>query len=302
MGISNITSANNRSVIQMTTTELKDQKSKSIQNEITETQQQMQKLSSKEDLSVNEKANERKELQKKLSSLNTKLEQHQKELLRSQRREQMLARLQEDSASVSEDAADEKRRLSDEQQASQPGSVITRNGDGTVILKEVGNQESYNIDAEDTPANEVKKEATDKAETEDSDHAAAADSRPSSAEINAMVSADSSLQQAGRLGTIIARTSDGVAVLKDKISQSEENDIDTERQQAELRKLERQEKLAMAFQSSLLGEADNAMKSVTDPSSTKDKTTAVENNAYKNALSLSQEEPLSQQKFNISFV
>ena len=63
MGIGRVTSTNNAmAVMQMTPADFKDQKSKNIQNEITNTQQQMQKLSSEEELSANEKTNERKKL------------------------------------------------------------------------------------------------------------------------------------------------------------------------------------------------------------------------------------------------
>ena len=77
--------------MQMTSADLKDHKSKNIQNEITEVQQQIQNLSSTEELSANEKADERKKLQKEKSSLDNELKQHQEELLRSQKREAMLA-------------------------------------------------------------------------------------------------------------------------------------------------------------------------------------------------------------------
>ena len=94
MGISSITSANSMSVMQMTGANSKVQKSKSIQNEITNAQQQIRKLSSQEDLSAAEKANERKKLQKEISGLNTELKQHQDELSRSQRREILMAKPQ----------------------------------------------------------------------------------------------------------------------------------------------------------------------------------------------------------------
>ena len=91
MGIGSITSTNSMSVMQMTSSDLRDQKSKNIQNDITDAQQQMQKLASKEELSADEKANEKKKLQREISNLNTKLEQHQEELVRSHKREIMLA-------------------------------------------------------------------------------------------------------------------------------------------------------------------------------------------------------------------
>ena len=75
MGIGGITSANSMSVMQMPSVDLKDHKSKNIQNEITEVQQQLQKLASTEELSANEKADERKKLQKEKSSLDNELKQ-----------------------------------------------------------------------------------------------------------------------------------------------------------------------------------------------------------------------------------
>ena len=87
MGISGIASTNSMSVVQMTAADLKDQKSKSIQTEITNAQQQLQKLSSAEDLSAHEKMAEQKKLQKEISGLNTKLKQHQEDLRSSQKRE-----------------------------------------------------------------------------------------------------------------------------------------------------------------------------------------------------------------------
>ena len=95
MGISSITSTNSMSAMQMAAPNLKDQKSKNIQSDITNAQQQMKKLSSKEDLSANEKTNERKKLQKEISSLNIELKQYQEELRKSQKKEVMMAELQD---------------------------------------------------------------------------------------------------------------------------------------------------------------------------------------------------------------
>ena len=107
MGIGSITSTNSMSVMQMTSSDLRDQKSKNIQNDITDAQQQMQKLASKEELSADEKANEKKKLQREISNLNTKLEQHQEELVRSHKREIMLAQLLEDREPAKEDTAED---------------------------------------------------------------------------------------------------------------------------------------------------------------------------------------------------
>lgn len=315
MGIGSITSAKTMTVMQVAPSALKDQKSKSIQNEITEVRQQMQKLSSKEDLSANEKTNERKKLQKEISGLTTELKQHQDDLLRSQKREQMLAKLWEDKKPVKEDISETDTRSEEEasnttyksdqsykeQPSAQTNSIIAQNSDGTVILKEItGQDRNSDRDTKTEAAVETEEEVHDETETNTNDDAAA-DFRPSSREIQAMVTSDSSLQQTRHLGTIISKTSDGIAILKEEIEQAKELGLDTELKQAELKKIERQEQLAMAFQFSILGEADKALQSAANPQSSKDKATDRENNAYINALNLSQEEYASQQKFYVSF-
>lgn len=102
MGVGNITSMNSMAGLQTSMAGSTDVKSKNIQNEITDIEQQMQKVSSQEELSADEKADERKKLQKEISSLNTELERHQEEFLRSQKREVMMAKLQEDEKPTEE--------------------------------------------------------------------------------------------------------------------------------------------------------------------------------------------------------
>lgn len=102
MGIGSVTSTNNMSSAKMLTAVSTDSKINSIQNKITDAKQQMQKISPKEDLSVNEKEIERKKLQKEISSLNTELKQHQEALSKSQKREILMAELQEDQEQTKE--------------------------------------------------------------------------------------------------------------------------------------------------------------------------------------------------------
>lgn len=108
MGIGSVTSTNNISNMRMFTAGSSEPRNKSIQNEIINVQQQMQSLSTKEELSVNEKMNERKKLQNELASLNTELKQHQQELRRSQNREIMMAKLRKDSEPATDETAKDK--------------------------------------------------------------------------------------------------------------------------------------------------------------------------------------------------
>ncbi len=311
MGIGSITSANSMSSMQVSTAGSTDTKSKKVEDEITSAEQQLQKLSSTQELSVAEKNNERQKIQKEISSLNTELKQHQEELSRSQKREAMMAELLEDKKPTNEeksedkmqtketssDKSDEKTLSANEQQTEQQGNVITNNDDGTVVLKE-----------ETNPANEAKEDSTEKkAENTDSDKAA--DAGLSRKEMHAIVSSNASVQQASRQGTVIAKTRDGIAIFKGEMRQNERRGIDTEKAQAELEKMERQEKRATAFQSSTLGEANNTMKSATaaNGNGTKNQTQVNAenngfNNAFINAMNASQQEEkwASQQMFQVS--
>lgn len=320
MGIGSVTSANSMSGMQMARAASTDPKIKTIQNEITEAKQQMQKLSSKEELSANEKANERKKLQKEISDLNAELKQQQEELRKSQKREALLAELREDqnpskkektdgkiqAAQASSDQADEGAQPADRQQAEPQGTVVASNGDGTVILKAGTNQdENRGVDTEKPPADETGEESIAENEAKPIASDIAADSGLSHKDMHAMVSADTSVQQADRQGIVIARTRDGIAILKSEIKLDELRGADTEKKQAELEKMEQKEQRATTFQFSILGEANNAIKSSAETNAAGIKDTTQDNtekNAYINSLKISQEnEQTEQQRFFVSF-
>lgn len=285
MGIGGITSATSMSVMQMPSTDLKDHKSKNIQNEITDVQQKLQKLSSENELSVNEKENERQKLQKEKSSLDNELKQHQEELLRSQKREAMLAELRETQnpskeendedgvqAAVSPTNTAEKKDPSAAGQPAQPlqpGTVISESSDGKVILKEVMNPAEGNTPAtENKPADETSETAASTEETEpveeETNTDPAQEFRPTTNEMQAMVSADASSQMADRMGTLVTKTDDGIAILKSEIKQDSYYGTDTERKQAELKEMQKQKQQEMAAQFSMLGAAGSAMQAALD--------------------------------------
>ncbi len=322
MGIGSVTSTNSMSSMRMLTAVSSDSKIKNIQNEITNAKQQMQKISPKEDLSAIEKETERKKLQKDISSLNTELKQHQEELRKSQTREIRMAELQEDQkpkkdeksedkiqkTETSLDKADEKNQPTDKQQTGRPGTVIASNSDGTVILKGIANQdEKSGVDTEEKRTDETKENGIAEKEAKGVDDDTAKDTGLSHKKIYAIVSADSSTRQANRQGTIIANTRDGIAILKGEINQDEKRGVDTEKKQAELEKMEKREQRAIAFQSSILGEANNTMKSAAETNVTgiNAKTQVninAKSNAFINAIKASQEETqAAQQRFHISF-
>lgn len=319
MGIGSVTSTGSISSMRTYTAGSSEPRNKNLQNEIANVQQQMQTLSSKEDLSVNEKMNERKKLQNELASLNTELKRHQDELRRSQNREIMMAELQKESDPATEETAkdkaktdetspenaDEKNLPADERRTEQPGTVILKNGDGVVIQKGgLSPNAEQGVETEETRKDENKEDGMAEKTPKDADNAADEKNGLSHKEIHAMASADTSLQQARRLGTVIAKTSDGIAILKGEINQDEMRNVDTEKKQAELEKMEKAQRQAISFQGSILGEANNAMRSATDVNAAKAQggiQVSAEKNAFINAVKVSQEMQTSQQRFHVSF-
>lgn len=287
MEIGRVSSWNRMSDMQMNKTGLTDTKSKSIQKEITDVQQQMQKLPSKEEFSASEKAEERKKLQKEISNLNIKLKLHQEELLKSQKREAMLAELQVEKA-TSPDKADKEELSAQEKQAGGQGSVITKNSDGTVILKEEKNQDGKR--SEETEDKKKENIETDEVK----------DAGLSHKEMHAIVSADNSIQRADRQGVVIARIKDGVVILKGEINQDERYGADTGKKQAEFEKMEKREQRARTFQYSALGEANITVRSAAQAKLPGAKE-SVQANSEKSVVKFFQEDQAARQRFHISF-
>ncbi|MBD5456596.1 MAG: hypothetical protein HDR23_09075 [Lachnospiraceae bacterium] len=305
MEISSVRSMNSMSNIQTLKAVSTDPGIKKIQNDIANAKQQMQKLSPKEELSDPEKETERKELKKEISSLNVKLKQHQEELRRSQQKEIRMAKQQEDQSQTKEEQADVKTLPTDNHQTLAPGTVISSNGDGTVIFKGNMNQDEKNSAGTEEKQTDATKE---KGITEKEDKNANGDTSEESSlspnKIYTIVSADSSMQQANRQGNIIASTKDGIAILKSEMNLDEKRGGDIEKKQAELEKMEKREERARAFQSAILGEANNTMNSAAKINVTgmNDKTQIqANNNAFINAFRVSQEETQAAgERFHIS--
>lgn len=289
MGIGSVTSANSMSDMKMTMVRSTDLESKNIKNEITGVQQQMKNLSSKEELSVDEKKNERRKLQQEILSLNTELRQHQEELRRSQRREILMAEMQKERTKKEEEKPEDKAKTEE-----------TSTDKAEEIKVSAGRQQTEEADKlkEESTENETKKV------NGDMDTDKERDTGFSRKKMEAMVSADSSVQQAGRQGIVIARIRDGIVILKGEINQDTARGTDTEKKQEELEKLEKKEQRAMEAQFSILGEANRTMKSAADAELTEKKNstqTVEENNPLINAVNYSKEESqAAQQRFYIS--
>lgn len=325
-GIGSTSPMNSMSSMQTTrSSDVKDQKTKSLQNDITQVQQQMQKLSSDEDLSVTEKEAEKKKLEQEKSDLSAKLKLHQDELLKSQKREIKLAQLQEErepekeeasednvqtaETSSASDLTDKKNLPADERRSLQPGTIITQNSDGTVILKEVMNQTAdRSADAKSSPTDEAKEKtgfesekAAAKQTVQTNEDDTAADTGLTESEVQAMVSADSTMQQADRQGTLVNKTGNDIAVLKSEIKQDALRGVDTDKKEAELKELQKQQKREMEVQFSMLGEANRTAQTATETNASANSTQIdSERTFHVSGIGASQEDQALQQGFQVS--
>lgn len=101
-----------------------DAVSRNIQNEISEVERQKQGLSSKREMSVKERSEEKQELQHELSTLNTRLRQRQTEIQREQKRED---RSEELSAETMQEQKS-RSQVKEEKKTVPAGETMERNG------------------------------------------------------------------------------------------------------------------------------------------------------------------------------
>ncbi len=146
----------------------------------------------------------------------------------------------------------------------QPGTVSTQNSDGTVILKEVLHRTADDKEAQDQQAVKAKEEMDAKKAEKAEDVDTMTDTALSDREVQAFVSADSSMQQADRQGMHVTKTNGDIAVLRGEMKQDGYYGTDTERKQAALNDMQKQRTREMSFQFSLLGEADNALQAASE--------------------------------------
>lgn len=326
MGIGSVTSINNMSGMQMTMAGSADPKIKSIQNEITGVEQQLQMLSSKEELSVSEKTDERKKLKQEISGLNTELKQHEEALRKSQKREIRMTQLQEDQKPANDKKSESKVQSNETtrdktaektSQTDQKETVISKTSDGTVILKgEINQAEKRAADTEadqtaaislnqtggknlsvDSPSETAVSQTkeTGNAEEEAKGISDDEDTGLSSKEMRALISADAFVRQSDRQETVIAKIDGDIVILKSEMNLDEKRGVDTERKESELEKLKRQR--AMASQFSVFDDANSTRRSTPKtnvPGTRNELQVNINNNAVRSAKEESQ---ASQQMF-----
>lgn len=218
-----------------------DHVGKSIEDEISNLQRQKQGLSSKQEMSAEEKAEKRRELQQELNSLNTRLKQRQtdvnKEQQREARRKEALADEVNKAKKGAPGAGEDNGIRESTRAAVSDGKSADRDADAAVSRE----AEKKDINQQDIH----RREADKKADKGDEDKRAAdkKDEEPEDigmppAEMRSIVKESFSGEQAERREAVIARMEKGLVILKGEIRQDELRGTDAEKKKAELKRQE----------------------------------------------------------------
>lgn len=270
MSVGGINAAGSMSGGQMAKSQPADAASKSIQNKISAVQQKMQQLSSKEDLSAEEKMKKRQELQQELSSLNTQLRQHRADASRKKhqteasdnQRQAEAGRERQKEVLAKEAEADRKRAEAARAEVMQTEKAQAEKMQPEKAQPEDRQKEAAQADTvqtdtvrpEEAQADSGQADRSGKKEIEN------IDTGFSHREVRAMAVAETSMERAKRQGTVVARIEGGVAILRGEISQDEARGMNVERKEAELAGQEEKVWDTTASQSSVLSEARQAMR------------------------------------------
>lgn len=289
--IGNITSVRSVSAVQKQAVKSVDTKSKSIENDISDVEQQKQAFSSKEDLTVDEKLKRRQELQQELSSLKTKLRISEAEASKENKKEVLT---DEQSAAKGTEAAEDSRaaqivkekaaEAKEKEEAAKEEAAKTEKKEAQIQrMKEnasEGNLEKIDIqkkDADQAKAGEAvagkigsdgfKVEEQDKKSgvAEDDKKAGAEDDKEkmpgfSKREMQSMISEDEAAKRAEQQGVIVARLENDIVILKGEIKQDEDRGGDVTKKKEELKEQEERAQRAVNAQFSAIGQTNRKLQ------------------------------------------
>lgn len=229
MEINNVKAMEGASGSQNTKAQPVDSVSKNIQNEISDVQRKRQELSSKEDISVEEKQKKRQEMQQEISRLNAQLRQRQAEMRREKQQKELLS--------------EEMKKDSDKTKEAGPKKVETKEDKAAKTTKET---------KETGRTERGTKEEKEKKEK---------DAGISEMGMKEAAAADIALQQMRSRRNVISGMENDITILQGEIRQDEARGANVEEKQAALKKQEEKVQKASASQFSVL---DNTYKVIVD--------------------------------------
>lgn len=269
MGVSRVNGMESVDAGQMAMAQAADSVSKSIQNQITSVQRKMQEISAKEDISVEEKMKRRQELQKEISSLNTKLRQHEAEVRKEQQAKAAAANnMPKSSGATGNSPTGSGATGGTAGSGAAGGATGGTAGSGTAgsgTTSGTAGSGAMNGTAGSSAAGSGSTDGARRGRTDGTTGGGTAEDKSvdtgmSQNGMRAMVSADSSMEHARRQGTVVSRIEGGIGILKAEIKQDAGRDIEVERKQQELARMEERARRASEAQFSILGDAHQTMK------------------------------------------
>ena len=241
MGIGGVKAMDGMAGVQRTAVRPVDFASKNIQDKISNVQRQKQGLSAKQEMSAEEKAKKKQELQQELSGLNTKLRLRQAETRREQQKEVLLEEAQPTGSPVA-DAEKGRDRTAENEETSKVNS-----GAGEERTINVANPEKEAADkgirAAEEETDSKGLQMTGKGAAGAKDGIKNKDKEPEDiglpvGEMQAIVERKAFGEQAKRREAVIARLESGIVILKGEIKQDELRGADVEKKKAELKRQE----------------------------------------------------------------
>lgn len=230
-----------------------DSVSKNIQNEISTVERQKQGLSSKQELSAEEKAKKKQELQQELSSLNTKLRQRQEEINKEQKREALTGEVRAAGGDVSE--AEKVKGKADTVNAEK---IKADGSEAEKKNKDIKGAEKGNVSAEVQTAKKDAEDVKGAKDAENEKDEKLKDIGIPQKDAQSIVKGDSFREQMKRREAVIARMEGGIAILKGEIRQDELRGADTEKKKAELKKQEQKVRKAASGVPNVKGPSKSA--------------------------------------------
>lgn len=244
MGIGGVKAMDGMTGMQRTAARSVDFADRNIRDEISEVKRQKQGLSSRQEMSVEEKAEKRQELQQELSSLNTKLRLRQAEARKEQQAEAMRREALAEEAQAAGGSAGNAEGGREAAGAVEDGKVkdVSKGADAAAldekaVEKEVRAAESRDAEEEDIDNRNVNKKDADQRAAGGKEEELEDIGVPAE-KMRTLVEQDFSGEQTRRREAVIARMESGIVILKGEIRQDELRGADVDKKKAELKKQE----------------------------------------------------------------
>ncbi len=224
-----------------------DAERRNIENDIVEVQQEKQALSSKKDISVEEKTKRRQDLQQELASLNTKLRMREAEADR-----------EEEAETKTSDLLSEKSEAEEMRDDNRTGNAESeRTGNAADNEKTQYGFEHNGVEKDGIKPDGIENSVSENGPAGGND--SEKDAAIARSDVQSIITERNAMDQIKRQGTIIARIENDIVILKGEIQQDEARGLDVKEKKEELKEQEIKAQQATDSQFSAIGRTNRMM-------------------------------------------